>query len=172
MTGEIHEEHPFLLPEEARDHTRRFRGRLVAPVTVVTAASGEVNIGLTVSSLMVSEGEPPYVHFLIGEANELFDAISSSRRFVLHVLDSRHRALSEIFAGRRPTPGGMFAGLEVEASAWGPVIVEPATRAYCRLEETREYGFSFLVTGAIDELDVGDLRDPLAYFRGAYRSLD
>ena len=59
MTGEIHEgEHPFIRPEADRDPVRRFRGRLVAPVTIVTAGDDVGRAGLTVSSLMLAEGEP------------------------------------------------------------------------------------------------------------------
>ena len=59
MTGEIHEgEHPFHPPEGERDPVRRMRGRLAAPVTIITAGDDVGRSGLTVSSLMLAEGDP------------------------------------------------------------------------------------------------------------------
>ena len=44
--GGVHEDHPFETPDEQRDPARRFRGRLAAPVTVITAGNGERSTGL------------------------------------------------------------------------------------------------------------------------------
>src|ERR671932_775332 len=49
---------PFAVPAERRDPARRLRGRLVAPVTVWTAGHPPGGAGLTVSSVLVAEGQP------------------------------------------------------------------------------------------------------------------
>jgi len=172
MTAEIHEgEHPFQASERDRDPVRRIRGRLAAPVTVVTAGDDEGLAGLAVSSIMLAEGEPGSVHFLLGPATDLSEAIDRTGRFIVHILGSGDRDLSEIFAGRRPSPGGPFAGLDVETTEWGPALGRVRDRAYCRSTGTAERGYSVLVTGGIEQVDVTDLADPLVYFRGHYRSL-
>ncbi len=58
--GEIHDEHPFVTPPEQRDPARRLRGRLAAPVTILTAGRDRNRTGLTVSSLVVNL----IIHFL------------------------------------------------------------------------------------------------------------
>lgn len=172
MTGEIHEgQNPFLTPEEARDPVRRLRGRLTAPVTILTAGGSDDRAGLTVSSLMASEGEPGRVHLLLGPTADLFDVIERSRRFVLHILGSADRDLSEIFADRRPNPGGPFAGLAVTQTDWGPAIDRIPDRASCTLIAVVEHGYSVMVSADVDRVDVADLNDPLVYFRGRYRRL-
>src|SRR5665811_1166568 len=76
MTGEIHQgEHPFLAPEADRDPVRRTRGRLVAPVTIVTAGDEAGTAGLTVSSLMLAEGDPGSVHFLLGPTTDVAEIV-------------------------------------------------------------------------------------------------
>lgn len=169
MTGEIHEEeHPFATPEADRDPVRQMRGRLVAPVTVVT--SGDDGIaGLTVSSIMLAEGDPGSVHFLLGPDTDLASAIRGTGSFVVHVLASTDRDLSEVFAGRRPSPGGPFAGLDVDRTEWGPVIARVGDRTFCSGATTTEHGYSLLVSANVDRVDVTDLDDPLVYFRGSYR---
>ncbi|HLA66452.1 MAG TPA: flavin reductase, partial [Acidimicrobiia bacterium] len=71
----IHDEHPFTDPEGVRDPVRRFRGRLVAPVTIVTAGAPADRTGLTVSSIIVAEGDPSRIYFLCGTGTDLWEAI-------------------------------------------------------------------------------------------------
>ncbi len=172
MTGEIHEgQHPFLAAEADRDPIRRMRGRLAAPVTIVTAGDGEGWAGLTVSSLMLAEGDPGSVHFMLGPTADVSDVIGRTDRFIVHVLSREHRVLSEVFAGRRPSPGGPFTGIAATETEWGPAINAVEDRAFCSGVEAIEHGYSLLVSATIDRVAVSDLTDPLIYFRGAYRAL-
>ncbi|MEN8114069.1 MAG: flavin reductase family protein [Actinomycetota bacterium] len=173
MTGEIHEgENPFFAPEEARDAIRSLRGRLVAPVTIVTAGGGDGRAGLTVSSIEFVQGEPGTVHFTVGPTADVYDAIRETDRFVVHVLSRRHRDLSEIFAGRRPSPGGPFAEIGTTSTDWGPVIGTIPDRAFCSGASASGHGHSLLVIATVDRAEVSDLTDPLVYFRGRYRGLE
>lgn len=162
---------PFVPSEPERDPVRRFRGRLAAAVTIVTAGSGPRATGLTVSSLVIVEGEPGIVRAVVGPLTDLWDAIEDTEGFVVHVATSDQHPLADVFAGRRPNPGGLFAGSSWEPSEWGPVLVDLGDRVYCRLLQMEELGYSGMVTGRIDEIELSDLVDPLVYFRGAYRRL-
>jgi 3-hydroxy-9,10-secoandrosta-1,3,5(10)-triene-9,17-dione monooxygenase reductase component len=168
----IHSENPFADDPDSRDPVRRFRGRLSAPVTIFTTGDQDHRTGLTVSSLLVVEGEPGQVEAVIGPTTDLWETVVETGRFVVHVCDERRRHLAEVFAGLRPSPGGIFASLPVRQSEWGPTIDGLTDRAYCSFESRREVGYSGLVIGRIDRVEVGDLTDPLAYFRGRYRTLD
>lgn len=170
--GDIHDEHPFADPPEERDPARRFRGRMAAPVTIVTAGRPENRAGLTVSSLVVAEGEPSRVHFLVGSETDLFAALSETGSFVVHILAERHREVSDVFAGLRPSPGGLFARLEVEDGDFGPILVDIEDRAFCRVVDAAEDTFHVLISGAVEAIETSDLTDPLVYFRGAYRRFD
>jgi 3-hydroxy-9,10-secoandrosta-1,3,5(10)-triene-9,17-dione monooxygenase reductase component len=167
----IHDDDPFADPLSERDPVRRFRGRLAAPVTVVTAGPPRGRAGLTVSSLVIVEGEEPALFFLLGPVNDLWDAISDTGWFVVHVLERRHRALSDIFAGYRPSPGGPFTGLAVTDGPYGPELDDVATRAYCRYTGHRDLGPLYLVEGAVESVAVSDITEPLQYFRGHYLGL-
>jgi flavin reductase (DIM6/NTAB) family NADH-FMN oxidoreductase RutF len=166
--GGIHDEHPFATPPAHRDPVRRFRGRLTAPVTIVTSGRPGKRTGLTISSILVAEGEPSFVHFLCGHSTELCEAVHDTGRFIVHILEESHRALSDRFAGIRPSPGGLFSGLQVNDTAYGPEIAELRSRAYCRYEGHRDDPYHMLVHGIIDKVELHDLREPLGYFRGEY----
>ncbi len=167
----ISSEHPFIPSEAERDPVRRFRGRLAAPVTIVTAGAGTGRAGLTVSSLYVIEGEPGQVHAIVGPLNDLWGSIRETGRFVVHVCRFDHLGLADIFAGLRPNPGGPFAGIDVADTEWGPVLADLGDRAFCRLLRLEEVAHSGVVIGEVERVEVSDLVDPLQHFRGRYRRL-
>ncbi len=169
--GGIHDEHPFVLPPEQRDPVRQFRGRLAAPVSIVTSGQEGHGVGLTVSSVMIAEGTPPYLYFLVGGTTELFYAMDTTGKFVVHVCEASHRDRAEAFTGQRPAPGGPFTGLTTQRSPWGPVIEDMGNRVFCSVADMDEDSFSIIVEATVDELELDDIEDPLVYFRGAYRGL-
>jgi flavin reductase (DIM6/NTAB) family NADH-FMN oxidoreductase RutF len=137
----------------------------------MTAGQPGNRAGLTVSSVMIAEGEPSRLMTLVGDTTDLWFAIERSRSWVVHILGADDRELSDRFAGLRPSPGGPFSGLTVEETTWGPVVQTSGPRAYCRLEHTVGTGYHRLITGVIDRIDLHDLQDPLVYYRGKYRTL-
>ena len=167
----IHEDHPFRAPLQERDPVRRFRGRLPAPVSIVTAGDESKRAGLTVASVMVAEGEPALVYALIGPTTDLHDAMMASGGFVVHIGAAHHRELSDIFAEVRPQPGGPFAGMDVVYGDYGPELAGFENRLGARLVSSDEASYSALVVGAIEEITLGESDEPLVWYRGAYRSL-
>jgi 3-hydroxy-9,10-secoandrosta-1,3,5(10)-triene-9,17-dione monooxygenase reductase component len=167
----IHTEHPFVPDPDERDRTRRFRGRLTAPVTIVTAGTDQKRTGLTVSSLVVIEGEPPQIVMVVSPTSDLWDLIAETGHAIVHVCRENDSGRSNVFAGLRPSPGGVFAGSPTEMTEWGPVLTDIPDRAYCTVSEREEMGYSGLVTAHIDEIEVSDINNPLVYFRGKYRAL-
>ena len=162
---------PFAVPPERRDPARRWRGRLVAPVTIWTAGQLPGGAGLTVSSVLVAEGEPARLLGLIDPTSAFFAAAQESGAFVVHVLAVGDRALAERFSEVRPPIRGPFERLEVAESPWGPVLAGSRPRAACRLAGSASVGYAELVEGAIEQLELPDLEDPLAYLHGRYRSV-
>jgi 3-hydroxy-9,10-secoandrosta-1,3,5(10)-triene-9,17-dione monooxygenase reductase component len=163
--------HPFATPPERRSLARRLRGRLVAPVTVWTAGGTRDGAGLTVSSVLVADGEPARLLGLIDPASAFFEAMREAGTFVVHVLAEADRPLAERFAEVRPPIRGMFDGLEVAASPWGPVLGGARPRAGCRLTGSATVGYDELVEGVLEDIEPVDLDDPLAWLHGAYRSV-
>ena len=133
-------------------------------------SSGDV--GITVSSLVVVEGEPAWVLGLVGPLTDFHDGLVESRRFVAHVLGAGDRRLAELFAGRYPSRDP-FEGLDVRPTAFGPVVEHLGNRAFCEVVELTEVGYSILVRGRVDhlELEAAPAR-PLAFYRGAYAGLE
>src|SRR3712207_309104 len=116
----IHATDPFA--DASRDPVRRFRGRLGGAVSIWTTGAGADRAGLTMSSLMVANGEPAHVLGLVDPDSDLAEAVAETGVLVVQLLEWRHRDLAEAFAGRLPAPGGAFRMAEWDETQWGPVL--------------------------------------------------
>jgi len=92
-----------------------------------------------------------------GFFSDLWSVAAETGRFVVHICRESDRAMAEVFAGLRPSPGGMFAGQAVTDTEWGPVLDDLTDRAFCRLVDRSELGHSGVLTGEIDRIETADL---------------
>ncbi len=168
----IHREHPFADPEGARDAVRQFRGRLAGGVTLWASGTGPGRAGLTVSSLMVAGGQPPLVLALLDPLADLTDVLTSTRTAAVSLLRHDEHYLAEVFAGLAPAPGGRFGRAGFAETPWGPVLAGERTWAGVRLQDSRDVGWSTLVTCVLEQLEIADETDPLVHHRGRYPRLN
>lgn len=167
----IHDTHPFAAGQPRRP-LRRFRGRLPAPVTVWAAETPAGRAGLTVSSMLVADGEPGEVVGLIDPASELFQALLGARRWAVSLLSHGDRQLSDAMAGLAPAPGGPFRLARWRDTPWGPVLAtSPGWLGARLLGEPVEAGWSMLVRGVVESIEIDEAVAPVAYVRGNYRQL-
>jgi flavin reductase (DIM6/NTAB) family NADH-FMN oxidoreductase RutF len=164
----IHSDHPFVPAEGDRDPLRRLRGRLPSPVSVWTTGQGRARAGLTISSLLVADGEPARVLGLVDADSELWDA--DPETWVVNVLGTQHRFLADAFAGTAPAAGGRFTLGEWCDSDWGPLLAGTAGWVGVRRAdvEPRPVGWGLLVEGVVEHVEIGDA-DAMMHVRGRYR---
>lgn len=166
----IHTEHPFA--DATPDPVRRLRGHLGGVVTLLTAGAGLDRAGLTVTSLLVAAGDTARVVALVDPDSSLADAVQATGRAVVALLGWPDRALAEIFAGAAPAPGGAFRQADFEDTPWGPRLVGDRSWAGLALESVSEVGWSAQLTMVVEEIGVGEDRDPLLHHRGRLRRID
>ena len=164
----IHHTDPFATPDSERTPARRLRGRLPAAVTLWTSPGP---VGLTVSSTLIADGEPPRLFGLLDDESDLWRAISSGGVFAVVALTAADKQLADRFAGLMPAPGGPFAAGDWRETPFGPVPAPPHTWAGCRLLDSRPAGWGLLVEAELVEIEFSEV-EPLIHYRGRYRGLD
>jgi flavin reductase (DIM6/NTAB) family NADH-FMN oxidoreductase RutF len=168
----IHSSDPFATPEALRSPVRKMRGRLPAAVTLWTATDPDGGrAGLTVSSMLVADGDPGRVVGLVDPESDLWSAAEASGRFAVMPLGTADRQLADRFAGVLPAPGGLFVGYRWEPTRWGPVMAGRSTWAGCRLDRARQFGFAMLVEATLEQIADGAPEEPLVHYRGRYHEL-
>lgn len=167
----LHYGDPWAAPPAERDPLRRLRGHLVLPVTVWLADvldAGEP-AGLTVSSVLIGQGDPGVLAGLVSPLSDLAGAIQpSGAPFVVHVLSGGHQRLAQHFAGELPAPPDL---LGTSPSAYGPVLDVVADRAFCRSASARPFGWSLLVEAVVEAVEVSPARNGLAWYHGTFEVL-
>lgn len=106
---------------------------------------------------------------LMNDTTDLWEAIQETGTWIVHLLGGNDQVLADRFAGLRPSPGGLFVGLEVKDTEFGPLLASHPNHAYCRLLDSSVSGFQQLIRGSIERAEVADLDEALTYFRGNYR---
>jgi flavin reductase (DIM6/NTAB) family NADH-FMN oxidoreductase RutF len=165
----IHDDHPFRDPTP--DPVRQLRARLGGAVTLWTSGEGDDVFewaGLTVTSVLVANGEPARLLALLDPDSDLAATLTGTGRAVVALLAWEDRDLADAFAGTAPAPGGPFRQAEFTTSPWGPRLASAATWAGVRLESSAPVGWSSLVTCVVDEVTVGE-GDALVHRRGRYQ---
>ena len=177
----IHSGNPFVEPPSERNPLRRLRARLPAPVTVWAAGAGVGRVGLTVSSILVADGDPGEVLGLIDGDSDFADALEDSTdgRIAISLLGQNDRSVADVLAGLAPSPGGMFRTGRWTDTEWGPVLIGAPAWLGVRLapEEDRtdhdHAGWARLVQARIERTEIADpATDPLVYLRGRYRVVE
>jgi flavin reductase (DIM6/NTAB) family NADH-FMN oxidoreductase RutF len=166
----ISSEHPFLPPESERSPVRRLRARLPSPVTLWTAGAQDSRAGLTVSSILVADGDPGYVLGVIDPLSELWDSLRRTGAVVVNLLGWQHRQLADAFGYVAPAPGGPFRLAEWTDTEWGPALVNGAGWAGCLLEDRpgSEVGWGLLVQLRVVHTNYDEDAAPLVHRRGRY----
>ena len=167
----MHYGDPWADPPADRDPFRRLRGHLVLPVTVWLAGGppGAGLAGLTVSSLLLAQGDPPMLAGLISPGSDLADALSPpSAQFVVHLVGAGHRRLAQHFAGELPAPTELLA---TRLLPHGPVLEVLGDRIFCRATSTKDFGWSLLVEAQVEGVEVAGAGRPLAWYHGAYHGI-
>lgn len=166
----ISSQHPFLPPEAARGPVRRLRGRLPSPVTVWTSGSADSRAGLTVSSLLVADGEPGYVLGVLDPLSDLWDALRDTGAAVVNLLSWRHRQMADAFGYVAPAPGGPFRLGEWTDTEWGPALADASGWAGCLLADrsATELGWGLVVRLQVEHAVFGNDEAPLVHRRGRY----
>ena len=144
---------------------RRVLGSFASGVVVVTGDDGSVPVGITCQSFASVSLDPPLVLFCPARTSSSWPRIEASGRFVVNVLASDQRPLSDRFSTRREDK---FAGLAWEDTPWGPCLPGSLATVFCTVAAVHPGGDHHIVVGRVEQLVAHRDDDPLVFFRGAF----
>jgi flavin reductase (DIM6/NTAB) family NADH-FMN oxidoreductase RutF len=98
--------------EELQTHFREVMAGVATPVSIVTAISGGLPHGTTVSAFASLSMNPPMVLVALDRGSELLTRVRECGRFGVNVLGSTQSALALVFARKGGT--GKFDGVHWE----------------------------------------------------------
>lgn len=143
------------------------RGKMAAPVTVWAAGQGRRASGLTVSSMLIADGDPAFVLGLVDEDSDFWD--DEPDVFMVNLLAPGHEFMADAFAGTAPAPGGPFTLATWTDTPWGPRLADASGWLGVRRVpgEPQHVGWGLLIQAQIEHIEVGEATS-LMHVRGRY----
>lgn len=143
-----------------------------AGVTVVTTRQGNVVYGITASSFSSLSLDPPLVLVCIANANKLATMVQETKRFAVSILATHQEDVSAYFAksGREPVEHFEDFGT-IELHTGSPIIEGALAHLDCELEMAVNGGDHTIAVGRVLGAASDPDKQPLVYYRRAYRTV-
>ena len=123
--------------------------------------------------MLVAAGRPARVLGLVDPDSDLALATEATGTAVVGLLQWPHRDLADAFAGVAPAPGGMFRLGTWTQTSWGPLLQGVSAWAGIRLDAPgRGVGWSLLLEGVVEHVEILSEEAPLVHRRGRYERPD
>jgi flavin reductase (DIM6/NTAB) family NADH-FMN oxidoreductase RutF len=139
-------------------------------VAVVTIASDEQRLGLTVGSLVALSLDPPLVGFGVSREAAMHELLREAGGCAISLLASGQEWLAQHFARGVP-PIAMWHGIASERGAAGaPLLVGATAWLECQLAGTVGAGTHTFFVCSVTRVELGEEAPALVRVRGEYES--
>lgn len=146
-------------------------GHFASGITIVSGMHDGEPVGMTCQSFFSQSIDPPLVSFSVMETSTTYPKLRTAGRFCVNVLSESQQHVSAQF-GR--SSGDKWAGIQWKSTMGGnPVIDDTVMWVDCELEDELVAGDHIIVVARVVEMSPMEhaAREPLVFFRGAYRRL-
>jgi len=139
-------------------------GRYATGVSIVTAATPEGAVGITVNSFASVSLDPPLICWSISKGGDRFDIFSKVDRFAVNVLAADQSDLASRMAETLHLPDDLAWTPGADGA---PLIDRAVTRLQCRTETRHDAGDHLMLIGRVTAYDQRQA-DALTFYRSRY----
>ena len=155
--------------EPGTETFKQVMGAFCSGVVIVTGMDGERPLGVTAQSFTSLSLDPPLILFCPARTSTTWPDLERTGRFCINILGAHQEHLGRQFAR---SGGDKFAGIPWERSPKGcPRLAGSIAFVDCTVADIHEAGDHFIVVGRVEDLGVGQPRDPLLFYQGAFRRI-
>ncbi len=145
---------------------RHVLGHFPTGVTVITACSQGVPVGLAVGSFSSLSLDPPLVLFCPGNTSSSWPRIREAGVFCVNILGEAQLDVCKVMASKEPDK---FANVAWTTEVTGsPVIEGVLAWIDCTITDVLEGGDHHIVIGRVEDLGFNDGDGPLVFYKGSY----
>ena len=149
---------------------RRALGQFATGVAVITAQAADgTAIGMTMSSFNSVSVDPPLILFSIGRQALSLGAMTKAKGYAVNILGRDQEHLSDQFA--RALADKWAAVEHTIGHAAAPLLAGAIAHFECVPYAQYDGGDHVIFVGRVMQFSAHPDKDPLIFFRGAYRSL-
>ena len=141
-------------------------------VTIVTAAEGGEQHGMTVSSFTSVSLAPPLIVISLQTVSRTYELVSRAQAFGVTILAAGQQAIAERFAGEGPERSDRLKDLETETMLTGaPFIKGGLAYLDCRVTQSIPSGMNTVFLAEVVAVRANDHKSPLVYHDREYHTL-
>ena len=141
-------------------------------VTIVTAARGSEQHGMTVSSFTSVSLEPPLIIISLQDSTRTRDLVYHAQAFGVTILAENQQPISDLFAGRGAEAGNRLARIETETLVTGSPLIKGGLVSFdCRVKQSMDVGPNTLFVGEVVAMSGSGAGKPLVYHDRKYYKL-
>jgi len=148
---------------------RRFRdamGTFLTGVAVITTKVENDIHGMTANSVTSVSLKPPLILISIDEKAQMLEKINRSKRFGLSILAAHQLDISMHFAGQKKRK----ERVDFDWIDDMPVVPGALSQLACTVDKAIAAGDHTLFVSKVDDIYIGEDKEPLIFFRGKYQS--
>ncbi|TGO05088.1 flavin reductase family protein [Serinibacter arcticus] len=138
-------------------------------VAVITTAGAHGPVGFTATSVVSISADPPLLAFSITDTSSSWPAVREASSVVVHLLDTRHRDLSQTFATSGINRFAQHAWRELPSGE--PLLTDVGTWSRGTVVHRLGAGGSTVVLVEVTEVVTASEREPLVYHDRHYHSI-
>lgn len=152
---------------------REAMSRFAGAVHVVTTDGPHGRRGATVIAACSVSDDPPTILVCLNRVKRENDCFADNGVFALNTLAPAQKPLADAFSGLTGlTQDQRFALAEWEpVSSGAPVLAGALASFDCHLVDARDFATHRILLGKVTGIRIGDVDEPLIYYRRAYRTL-
>jgi flavin reductase (DIM6/NTAB) family NADH-FMN oxidoreductase RutF len=160
-TAVTHDLGPGFAPETDTRAFRHALGAFATGVTVITTATPEGPLGITVNSFTSVSMDPPLVLWCPAKWSKRYAPFAGARHFAIHVLGADQKEIADGFS----RDGGAFGALDWQAGPGEvPLIGGVLARFVCETWAVHDAGDHAIVVGRV--IEVARANGPGLVFHG------
>ncbi|MEM8802304.1 MAG: flavin reductase family protein [Pseudomonadota bacterium] len=144
---------------------RNALGRYATGVTVITCATPEGPVGITVNSFASVSLDPPLVLWSPAKGSKRCEIFVNAEHFAIHVLGESQKGLCDTFAA---VGGRDFSAVEWQPGAHGVPLLKQCLACFeCERYAVHPGGDHEIILGKVTKATVGE-GAPLVFVKGGY----
>ena len=160
-------------PPPDSETLRRAMRAWTTGVTVITAAHGGQQYGMTVNSFTSISLEPPLVCVTLKRLTHTHELVEKSGEFAVTILSAAQKELSARFAGKHPQVTDRFEGVPTTTLSIPAPLIEGGMAFFnCRVLNARAVGENTLFVAEVIAAKGEGEGDPLVYHNRVYWNLE
>jgi flavin reductase (DIM6/NTAB) family NADH-FMN oxidoreductase RutF len=153
------------------EHLRTLLSRHPSGVCVVTVATGEQKLGLTIGSFVSVSLSPPLVGFAVSREAAMHELLREAGGCAISLLSASQESLAQHFARGVP-PIAMWHKIGMEAGANGaPLLVGALGWLECTIQQEVGAGTHTFFVCDVRRVELGEDAPALVRARGEYTSV-